>query len=113
MVADSVFRTLENEKSTLKLLDKLNKKLNLSVPQSVIVRAMPYLEIRHLLVHSNGVIDKKYCDSYPNMQFCEGQQLKVDTDFINNAKSKIIELVKEFDDRIVQNGVVSQANMQP
>lgn len=113
IVAESVFRSFENEKSTLKLLNKLNKKLNLSVPENIIGDALPYLELRHLLVHSDGKIDKKYCDSYPDMELCEGKKLKFTTDFLKKAKSKIIALVKAFDDSVVSNRVVSEADMQP
>lgn len=56
LVAESLFRKLENERSTLKLLIAIDKKLNLGVPEKVIQDALPYLEIRHLLVHS-GVVN--------------------------------------------------------
>lgn len=45
MVISSIFQSLENERSTIGLLTKVNSKLDLGVNESLINEALPYLEL--------------------------------------------------------------------
>lgn len=113
MVTESVFRKLENERSTRKLIEKMNNKLNLAVPQPIIEAALPYFEIRHLLVHADGKADQKFCASFPAFNATVGKRIKLDYTLLQDARYRINELINEFDDRIVINGVVGATEMQP
>jgi len=112
MVAQSVFRKLENEKSTKNLLEKINSKLNLGVSQAKIDAALPYLEIRHLLVHADGKADQKFCESFPAIGATAGQKLKLDYALLQQARISICELVNEYDQKIVAGNVVLPHELQ-
>lgn len=112
-VAESIFRRLENEKSTKDLLLKINSKLDLGVSQDIIDAALPYLEIRHLLVHGDGRVDKKFCTSFPEFNVPIGSKIKLEYSLIKSARDNVCALISEFDNKIVSKSVVSQSEMQP
>lgn len=112
MVSNSVFRKLENERKTSKLLEKLNDKLNLKVQQSSIDNALPYLELRHLLVHNNGEIDDVFANKYPSFGYLTGDKIKLDYDLLQKVRKSIYKLVNEFDKQIVDLNVISPNDLQ-
>lgn len=81
-ISSSIFRKLENEKSTKSLIEKMDKKLGLGLGEEIIHAALPYLEIRHLLVHSQGRADKAFCDKYPFINAEEDKVIKLQYDLI-------------------------------
>jgi hypothetical protein len=113
LVAKSVFRKIENEKSTKDLLKSMNAKLNLGVPQAKIDAALPFLEIRHLLVHADGIADAKFCNSYPAFGASAGTKIKLDFTVLQNARAALLELVQQFDEKVIACNVVAAADTQP
>ena len=57
MISHDIFRKLERKRNTLLLLKELNTKLGLRVSQKTIDSVMPFLEMRHLIVHNDGKAD--------------------------------------------------------
>lgn len=112
MIAQSVFRKLENEKSTKNLLEKINSKLNLGVSAAKIDATLPYLEMRHLLVHADGKADQKFCESFPTIGASVGQKLKLDYALLQKARLSICELINEYDQKIVAGNVVLPNELQ-
>lgn len=112
LVTQSVFRRLENEKSTRDLIQKLNAKLNLGVPQPIIDAALPYLELRHLVVHSDGVADEKFCRSFPNFGATAGAKIDMNFSVLQAAKKAVVVLVEEFDVKVVANNVLAATDLQ-
>lgn len=112
-ISSSIFRQLENEKSTKSLIEKMDKKLGLNVGDEIIHAALPYLEIRHRLVHGQGKADKEFCEKYPFIGAEENKTFELEYSLIDNARKAIITLVKEFDKKIVANGLVEMTEMQP
>ena len=112
-ISSSIFRQLENEKSTKVLIEKMDKKLGLNIGDEIIHAALPYLEIRHLLVHGQGKADADFCTKYPFIGAEEGKLIELEHSLINNARNAIITLVKEFDKKIVANGLVETTELQP
>lgn len=113
MVAQSVFRKLENERSTKELLEKMNSKLKLGVQQATIDAALPYFEIRHLLVHADGKADQRFCSSFPQMSATSGHKIKLDYALLQSARASICNLINEFDQQVVALGVVGASELQP
>ncbi|MCX6898471.1 MAG: hypothetical protein NT105_07205 [Verrucomicrobia bacterium] len=113
LVSKSVFRKLENEKSTKSLLQKMNTKLNLGVRQATIDAALPYLEIRHLLIHADGKADQAFCDSFPAFGATVDQKIQLDHDVLQKARVAITNLIHEFDQRVVASNVVNANELQP
>lgn len=113
LVAKSVFRKLENERSTKDLLKSMNTKLNLGVNQAKIDAALPFLEIRHLLVHADGIADDNFCNSFPAFGASPGTKLKLDFAVLQSARTALLELVKQFDKKVISCNVVPAADTQP
>ena len=86
LVSESVFRKLENERSTKNLINKMNTKLNLGVRQATIDASLPYLEIRHLLVHSEGKADQKFCNEFPGIGATAGKKIKLDYKLLQDSR---------------------------
>lgn len=59
-IALRVFRSLENERSTPKMLKKFIKTTSINIPVNVQQEALIYLEIRHLIIHNNSKADAKF-----------------------------------------------------
>jgi hypothetical protein len=112
-VARSVFRKLESEQSTKSLLQKMNTKLNLGINQNTIAEAVPYFEIRHLLVHADGIADKTFCKTYPKFNFVGNAKIPLSYTLVDDARQAICALISEFDQKIVENKVVSASDLQP
>lgn len=113
MVSQSVFRKLENERSTKSLLQKMNAKLDLGVSMATMDAALPYFEIRHLLAHADGKADQKFCDSFPAFRATAGQKITLDYRILQNARAAIFALINEFDQKIVAKNVVAASELQP
>lgn len=107
-IIDHVFRGLENEQSTKKLLDKIIKHTKISLSQSLKVNALAFLEIRHLLVHANGYIDEKYKKTYGGIVTCEtGKKLKMKWSIVDAAFGKVEELCREIDRLLIAGGYIN------
>lgn len=100
LITDSVFQSLEAEKSTLKLIEKVSTKLALGVDESLILSALPYLEVRHYLVHADGKIPKDFKEKNPHIKVKKGY-IKLDYDFVSEFREKIKALVREFDGKVI------------
>lgn len=106
LVSKSVFRKLEGERSTRDIIQKMNKKLDLGVRTEVIEAALPYLELRHLLVHADGKADAAFCRSYPEIPAKVGEKVEITYELLQKAKKAIVNLVVAFDRKVVFKKVV-------
>lgn len=59
-IAKRVFRALESERSTPKLLKRFVKTVKLNIPTNIQQDALTYLEIRHLIIHNNSKADSAF-----------------------------------------------------
>lgn len=105
LIADSVFQSLESEQSTLKLIEKISTKLALGVDQSLIVKALPYLEVRHFLVHADGKLSEKFKREYPHIKVKQGY-VKLDYGFVGEFRAVIENLIKDFDEKILAANIL-------
>ncbi|CAL1519388.1 hypothetical protein [Chitinophaga sp. MM2321] len=112
-ISSQIFRQLENEKNTKSLIIKMSKKLGLKIPENVIDKALPYLEMRHLLVHSEGKADKDFCKNYPTVHARDGKDLNLGYEMITQAKETITMLIETFDNAIVAAGHIEKSEIQP
>ncbi len=111
MVTDSVFQSLESEKSTLKLLEKMANKLALNVDMTLIHAALPYLEIRHFLVHSDGKVTPEYKAAHKNIPVQNGYVV-LNSTFIDGLRSSIKALVANFDKEVINAGLLKKEDTQ-
>jgi hypothetical protein len=113
LVASNLFRRLENEQSTVKLLKAVNNKLGLGVEESLINEALPYLELRHLLVHSDGIADARFSTKYTAIRSKAGKKVNLTHALTGRASTKISSMIKEFDRLVIEKEAVLEADCQP
>ena len=108
-----IFRQLENEKSTKHLIEKMDKKLGLGIDKDIIDEALPFFELRHLLVHNKGMADEDFCSKYPQIRAEENKVVKITYQLIEDARQKVNKLVKEFDKKIIEKNLINEDEQQP
>ena len=106
IVSASIFRSLENKRNTTKLIEAIDSKLNLNVNPGIREAALPYLEMRHLLVHADGVADADFCTRFPLMGAQEGKKLSMSHRVISQARTCVVDMIAEYDSRAIEAGVV-------
>lgn len=107
MVADSVFQSLEAEKSTLRLLEKTSSKLALGVDRALIDAALPYLEVRHFLVHADGKLPREFARSNPCIPAKQGY-VKLNYQFVTDFRDAVKALVRHYDEKVVAANLLDQ-----
>ena len=96
-IIDTLFQTLEAEQSTIKLISKVRDKLGLDFDDSLISDALPYLELRHKLVHADGKLDMEFRTKYPIIRCTSGNYAILDFSTVKEAYQKITSLIIAID----------------
>lgn len=112
-VMDNVFRQLENERSTISLLPKINNKLGLGVSQEVIDKAIPYLEIRHIFVHADGKPDQHFKDEHPEIALDAKGRISLNIGLLNRAYEYVRDLLVAIDAKMLDKDYISAGEKMP
>jgi len=112
MVSESVFQSLEAEKSTLKLLEKMANKLALNIDHQLIESALPYLEARHFLVHTDGKATQEFISANPQIPIKNGYVL-LNLRFISGLRESVKALVAEYDREVISQNLLKSIDTQP
>ncbi|MAO49637.1 MAG: hypothetical protein CML16_01995 [Pusillimonas sp.] len=112
VIADGVFQALEAEQSTLNLFEKISKKLALNVDEAKIQKALPYLEVRHFLVHTDGRLANDFMKKYPHIKHKNGV-VQLDYAFIKKFQTSVTALIAAFDDKVVSKNILAYICLQP
>ncbi|MBA3548102.1 MAG: hypothetical protein H0T76_16595 [Nannocystis sp.] len=113
--ARRLFRRLEEEakkSGVAKLLSSLDVKLGLGVGEEVRRAALPYLELRHRLVHADGIADEKFCKNYPEMSATAGEPIQLKYERIVSARDAVEGLIRKFDECAVQKSIVPKEDLE-
>ena len=105
LMSDKIFRALENERSTIVLIDKISRRLGLNLDQQILDAAMPYLDARHILVHRDGLSDEIYRNKYPLVPL-QGDQIVLNFALISAGRSTVRALARHIDDQLIAAGLV-------
>lgn len=113
-IAKNLVRKIEKRKDTSRILTEIPKRIGIEIPKDKIDEVLPFLEVRHLLVHNDGKRDDNFKSKYPDM-FVSKQRDKINIDFafIKNFKEKITNLIELYDRELVLNQLVPQKYIQP
>ncbi|MCQ3830190.1 hypothetical protein HXX02_12110 [Microbulbifer elongatus] len=107
-IVNHVFRQLEDERSTKKLLDKILKHTKISLAQDVKINALAYLEMRHLFIHVNGEVDHAYWKTYHGIVPCAvGRKLPRRFKIVESAYEKVVLLCREVDRLLIAGGFIN------
>ena len=97
IIIGRIFQALENERSTIKLINKVCSKLGLTVDESIIQDAVYYLEIRHKLVHADGLADEDFRKSHQGLTYTNDSHIDLTYDTIISLKKNVTALVDAID----------------
>ncbi len=111
--SSAIFRRLEEERSTTKLLALLPNKLGMSVDATIVDAAKPYLEARHRFVHHDGKVDAVFAEAHPSLGLSDGDDLPTTYTFVKEAQTTIRSLVEEFDRKLVAGNFLPETELQP
>ncbi|MGS0765168.1 hypothetical protein [Syntrophomonas curvata] len=106
-VVDILFQTLEAEQSTIKLIKKTCDKLGLDISDDLINNALPYLELRHKLVHTDGKLDAEFKRKYPHIRCTNRDYVDLRYVMIREARNHVNNLVFAMDDEALTKGFVN------
>ncbi len=106
IVIDSIFQSLENERSTISLINKFHQKIGIVKNDQLINNAIYYLEIRHKLVHTDGFADSDFMSSHPTLTYTDANYISLNYTTIKDAKNAVMALVKDIDYKIMQKQLV-------
>ena len=112
-VAESVFRALENERNTVRLLQKMSKKLGLEVPNHLIDELAPYLEVRHFLVHADGRANPDFQNTNTSFLYTSDGKVVVNYRFVIELQEKSQALIEAFDNAVIANNLLADGFTQP
>jgi hypothetical protein len=108
-MVEDVFRSLENERSTIKLIDRILDGTKAQISQAEKSAVLPYLEMRHLIIHNNGLIDSEFEGKYgKKLRLKSG--MKIPTVF-SNADAAIKEVRKfigKIDSEFIRMNLVNR-----
>lgn len=108
-IAKRVYRSLEDERSTPKLLRKFIKTAKLNIPINLQEGALTYLEVRHLIIHANSKADAKFHRLNQRRLVTvnsSNQMLTINFAMSSAAIDKVYELCKELDEELKNNGLL-------
>lgn len=108
-IAKRVYRALEDERSTPKLLKRFIKTTKLNVPVNLQEDALTYLEVRHLIIHANSKADAKFhALNQRNLVKVNptNQMLTINYAMTSAAIDKVVELCKKLDDELIRIGLL-------
>ena len=104
---DSVFRKLENERSTPKLLEKLLNHTGVHLDPIQQENALMYLEMRHLIIHNNGRVDHTFANRYGgSISLREGDRLPMQARTVQSAVRAVSTLVGDIDTQLLAGNLV-------
>lgn len=105
LMSEKIFRALENERSTITLIDKIGKRLGLRLEKNILDAAIPYLDARHILVHRDGLVDEVYRNKYPTIAL-DGDKIVLNHVVVTAAKQAVRALAEHIDEKLLAQGLV-------
>ena len=110
-IVNEIFRKFENERSTIKLIDKILSHTDVIVPDSLKDNALMYLEMRHLFIHNKGKADKKFKNKYgENVQLKTGNKLPTNFKVVSKAIDTVNRFSKSIDQQLISNHNIDKLN---
>lgn len=108
-MALKIYRSLERQQSTPKLLDRIIKTTGIDIPTTTLKAALLYLEIRHLVIHNSSKADNKFKQmNTAGLVAVNASNNKITINFAlaNAAITSVFVLCKTIDDELIAKGLV-------
>lgn len=111
MIARALLGRL-HDMGNAKRMTFLDKRLGLGLDPEVVGPAMAYLDLRHLLVHTDGLADAEFCQRYPVLGAYPNEPVKLTMQTANDARLTITALVEHVDERAVAASILASEDLQ-
>lgn len=99
---DDVFRRLEGERSTIKLLDKILQHTGVALTEATKSKALAYLDLRHLIIHQQSKIDDKYVAAHGHiLDVAEGAKIPLRFQTAEDAIKAIVSMIDDIDTQLI------------
>lgn len=107
-MAKSVFRTLEELRSTSKMLEKIISLTNIAIEENLLKDALFYLDIRHLIIHNDTKADDKFEENNRNLVSIHpiNKKIGMNYDLSTRVLEKVKEFCKEIDCQLIAKGLL-------
>lgn len=112
LITDSVFQALEAERSTLKLFEKMSNKLALDIDKNLISIALPYLEVRHYLVHADGKLPLQFSQEHTHIPVDNKGYVQLNFAFVDGLRTSVKNLIKDYDKKIIAANLLKDEDTQ-
>lgn len=112
LVTESVFDRLGSMSNTQRITQLLDDVLGLNLDEAIVSAAQPYVELRHLLVHADGVATPEFCSNFPGFRAYENETVKLTSSTVREARAAVTALVEHIDARAIAAGLVVADDMQ-
>ena len=110
-IVDDIFRKFENERSTIKLVDKILSHTDVTIPDSLKDTALMYLEMRHLFIHNKGKADERFKNKYSeNVQLKTGNKLPTNFKVVSKAIDTVNRFAKSIDEQLISKNNIDSMN---
>ena len=97
LITDQMFQQLENERSTMTLIQKIKNKLGLNIDQNTIDTALPYLECRHVFVHNDGKPTAEFLARHTFVRTDAKGRINLTAEFLTKAFNAVNRLLLTVD----------------
>lgn len=103
-----IYRSLESERSTPKLLKRFIKFTKIQICQNLLDEALLYLEVRHLIIHNASKADAKFKSMNSSSLVNLKNKDRIDTcyDLSNTSINKVYELCHRIDNELQRLGLL-------
>ncbi len=106
-----IFRKFENERSTVKLIDKILSHTDVEIPEALKDMALMYLEMRHLFIHNKGKADAKFKNRFgENIDLKTNDKLPTNFRIVSKAIETIYLFAKTIDDQLITKNYIDKLN---
>lgn len=112
IASDDMFKQLESERSTIKLINKISNKLGLNINKDFINKSIPYLELRHLLVHNDGELTEEFKKYAINVPVNNKKKISPTHEFMMELRKNIENLITEMDKSILNNKLLKDSDIR-
>ena len=70
------------------------------------------LDLRHLLVHADGVADDAFCDRFPGFGAWPNEPVKLSEETTRDARVAVTSLVEHIDAKAILTGILADEDQQ-
>ncbi len=116
LITNRVFRAIDEEEAQLTntgrqngkfLIESLQKRIGISINNTIINNAVPYLALRHVLVHDDGKPDKDFQTRYPIFKLPSNRtRILLTHKIVSDAYSNVDILIRAIDDEAEKSGLI-------